>query len=53
MTQTVLERPRQKSIVEKVDARATTEVRREAKRLPPLTLETIELDDLVIVADVV
>lgn len=54
MTQTVLERPLQKSIVEKLDPRVTTgEVRRDAKRLPSLTLDTIELDDLVTVPDVV
>lgn len=54
MTQSVLERPLQQSIVERRDTRATIgAVRPEAKRLPPLTLDTIELDDLVTVPDVV
>jgi len=56
MTQATLERPSQQFTDEKPGAtpRALVgEMQPRGKELPPLTMETIELDDLEIVPDVV
>lgn len=55
MTATILERPTQASIAETIRApRAiVTELLPKTKVLPEFTMETVELDDLRLVPDVV